>query len=187
MEEDIIQCLETLKRGGIILYPTDTVWGIGCDARNEKAVERIYQIKKRSDSKSLIVLVDNDSMLNKHVSEVPEVAWDMIEFSEKPLTVIYDKAFHLAENVIAPDGSCGIRITTDDFCKKLIHKFGRPVVSTSANISGENTPQNFSDISPEIKNQVDYIVKHRQHDPKKSKPSTIIRIKNNGEFSIIRK
>ena len=114
-ENDIQRCLEVLRKGGVILYPTDTIWGLGCDARNENAVARIYDIKRRSDTKSLIVLVDNENMLLKHVSEVPAVAWDLIEYSERPLTIIYEKAFHLAENVIAQDGSAGIRIAKDDF------------------------------------------------------------------------
>ncbi len=187
MEEDIQQCLEVLRKGGIILYPTDTIWGIGCDARNEKAVQRVFDIKKRSDSKSLIVLVDHENQLNKYVREVPAVAWDLIEFAEDPLTIIYDNAGSLAPNVLADDGSLGIRVCKDEFCKKLIHKLGRPLVSTSANVSGEPAPENFSQISDDIRNNVDYVVKWRQDERKRSQPSKIIKLKTNGEIKIIRK
>lgn len=187
MENDIQKCLEVLRKGGIILYPTDTIWGIGCDAKNEKAVQRIYEIKKRIDSKSLIILVDHENQLNKYVRDVPAVAWDLIELSEKPLTIIYDDGGSLAPNVLAEDGSVAIRVCKDEFCKKLIYKFGKPIVSTSANISGEPSPNNFSEISSEIKIAVDYIVTWRQHENKKSQPSKIVKLKNNGEIKIIRK
>ncbi|MEO8149187.1 MAG: L-threonylcarbamoyladenylate synthase [Bacteroidia bacterium] len=186
MENDIQKCLEVLRKGGVILYPTDTVWGIGCDAKNEKAVQRIFEIKKRTDSKSLIILVDHENQLNKYVREVPAIAWDLIELAEDPLTIIYDDAGSMAPNVFAEDGSVGIRICKDEFCKKLIYKFGKPIVSTSANISGERWPENFSQITDEIKNAVDYVVTWRQNEMKKSKPSKIIKLKVNGEFKIIR-
>jgi L-threonylcarbamoyladenylate synthase len=186
-EEEFRKTIEVLRAGGVILYPTDTIWGLGCDARNEKAVEKTYQIKQRSEAKSLIILLHDEGLLNKHVNEVPSVAWDLIEFSEKPITIIYDKVGGLAQNVTAPDGSCGIRICKDPFCNRLLHKFGRPLVSTSANISGLPAPRNFREISSEIRKAVDYIVGWRQDDMEPSEPSTIIRLKNNGEVTIIRK
>lgn len=187
MENDIQKCLEVLRKGGIILYPTDTVWGIGCDAKNEKAVQRIYEIKKRTDSKSMIILIDHEDQLNKYVRDVPAVAWDLIELSENPLTIIYDDGGSLAPNVLAEDKSVAIRVCKDEFCKKLIYKLGKPIVSTSANISGEPTPQTFDEISDVIKKAVDYVVTLRHHEQKKSQPSKIIRLRNNGEIKIIRK
>lgn len=187
MEEEIQHCLEVLRKGGIILYPTDTVWGIGCDAKNEKAVQRIYEIKKRADSKSMVILVNREDELNKYVREVPAVAWDLLEMSEKPLTIIYDNAGSLAPGVLAADGSAAIRVTKDVFCNKLVYKFGKPIVSTSANRSNQPTPLNFSEISDEIKNAVDYVVKYRQNDMQKAQPSQIISLKSNGQIKIIRK
>ncbi len=163
-ESDIQKCLEVLRTGGTILYPTDTIWGIGCDATNEKAVEKIYALKKRSESKSLIVLVSDDGMLNRFVKNIPALAWDLIDMADKPLTIIYDAAKGIAKNVLAEDGSIAVRKTSDEFCQRLIHKFGKPIVSTSANISGENAPKNFSEVSDEIKKTVDYIVNWRQDD-----------------------
>ncbi len=186
MDADVQQCLEVLRKGGTILYPTDTVWGIGCDAKNENAVKRVYEIKKRSDSKSLIVLIDREEMLNKYVREVPPVAWDLMAYTHKPLTIIYDNAGSLSPNVFAEDGSLAIRVCKDEFCSKLIYKFGRPIVSTSANVTGEPAPKSFNEVSDEIKNSVDYIVKWRQNDLRQAKPSTIIRLKVNGEIKIIR-
>jgi L-threonylcarbamoyladenylate synthase len=187
MDSEIKRALETLKAGGIILYPTDTVWGLGCDATNSNAVEKIFRIKKRNESKSLIVLLDQDIKLNKYVKEVPALAWDLIEFSDKPLTIVYDNVTNMAHNAIAADGSAAIRITKDEFCKKLIYKLGKPLISTSANISGEVSPANFGEIDGEILRQVDYIVGLRQHEKTKSVASSIIKLKNNGEVSIIRK
>ena len=185
-EEDIKQAIETLKAGGVILYPTDTVWGLGCDATNEEAVKKVYHIKQRANANSLIVLVDNEAMLNKYVDQLPEITWDLIDNYEKALTIIYPGARALAKNVINQNGSIGIRITKDEFCKKMIHKFNKPIVSTSANISGEKTPGGFEEISPDIKGGVDYIVKHRQKEFNISPPSTVIRIEMSGEFEIIR-
>ncbi len=186
-EKEFQNCIDVLRSGGTILYPTDTVWGIGCDARNEKAVDKIYAIKKRNESKSLIVLLQNESLLNKYVHEVPGVAWDLIELSEKPLTIIYDKVGGMASNVIAEDGSCGIRICKDEFCNTLLHKFGRPLVSTSANISGKTAPHNYGEISDEIKKAVDYVVDWRQGEHTQSEPSTLIRLRNDGQVQVIRK
>lgn len=187
MDHEIQNCLEVLRKGGIILYPTDTVWGIGCDAKNEKAVQRIYEIKKRADSKSMIMLVHREDELNKYVRDVPAMAWDLIEMSEKPLTIIYDNAGSLAPNVIAADGTAAFRVCKEVFCNKLLYKFGKPIISTSANISGQPTPQNFAEISDEIKKAVDYVVDYRQNDLNKGQPSQIISLKSNGQIKIIRK
>jgi len=186
MKEDLEKSIETLRNGGVILYPTDTIWGLGCDATNKDAIERIYKIKQRSDQKSLLVLLDNPGKIPSYVQEVPEVAWDLIELSEKPLTIIYSDAKNLAQNLIAEDGSIGIRIPEDPFCQKLIQRFKKPIVSTSANISGANAPTNFSEISQEIIDSVDYVVEWRQDDYTKSQASSILKLKNNGEINIIR-
>jgi L-threonylcarbamoyladenylate synthase len=187
MEEEIKNALEVLRKGGTILYPTDTVWGIGCDARNKEAVAKVFQIKQRAEYKSMVTLVCDNTMLNRYVKEVPEVAWDLIETADRPLTIIYPDARMLAENVIAADGSVGIRLIKDEFCKNLIHKFGKPIVSTSANISGEPAPSSFNDIKIDILNKVDYIVNLRQKENNNTQPSTIIKVAMNGEFKIIRK
>lgn len=186
MEEDIKKALEILKNGGIILYPTDTIWGLGCDATNETAVERIYQIKQRSDQKSMLVLLDNPAKIPTYVNEMPDVAWDLIELSNKPLTIIYSDAKNLAKNLIADDGSIGIRISNDEFNQKLIQRFRKPIVSTSANLSGSTSPQNFNEINQEIIDSVDYVVKWKQDDFTKANPSSIIKLANNGEIKIIR-
>lgn len=187
MQEDIKKALEVLKSGGIILYPTDTIWGIGCDATNAEAVKRIYELKKREDSKSMLVLMENPALLDRYVSEVPEVAWDLVEVSTTPLTVIYPQAKNLASNLIAADGSIGIRFTKEAFTSQLLQRFRRPLVSTSANISGEKSPSFFDEISEEIKNAVDYIVEYRQGDRTPSKPSSIIKLGPGGQIEIIRK
>jgi L-threonylcarbamoyladenylate synthase len=186
-DEEFQKCIEVLRSGGTILYPTDTVWGIGCDAKNEKAVEKVYRIKQRNDSKSLIVLLHNENMLNKYVREVPSVAWDLIELSDKPLTIIFDQVGGMAPNVVAADGSCGIRICRDEFCNRLLHKFGRPLVSTSANISGKPTPRNYREISEEILKAVDYVADWRREENAQFEPSTIMKLKNDGQIEIIRK
>lgn len=187
MQEDIKKSIEVLKSGGIILYPTDTIWGIGCDATNEEAVKRIYELKQRDDSKSMLVLLDNPANLQAYVQEVPDIAWDLIDLTDKPLTIIYDDAKNLAANLIAPDGSIGIRITDELFSRELCNRFKKPLVSTSANISGEASPTRFSKISPVIKNGVDYIVKYRQKENIEVKPSGILRLGKNGTIQIIRK
>jgi len=187
MEEDLRNALKVLKNGGVILYPTDTIWGLGCDATHEDAVKRIFQIKQREDSKSMLVLTDNEAKIERLVEKVPDVAYDLIEFSETPLTIIYSGAKNLAKNLIAQDGSVGIRVTKEKFSNKLCEQFRLPVVSTSANISGEPAPQNFDEISDEIKNAVDYIVSYRQKDTSKAKPSSIIKLEPNGVVTIIRK
>lgn len=187
MYDDIKKALEILKNGGIILYPTDSIWGIGCDATNEKAVEKIYKIKKREDSKSMLVLMENPALLERYIDEVPEIAWDLVEIATTPLTVIYPNAKNLAKNLIAEDGSIGIRFTKEAFTAQLLQRFRRPLVSTSANISGEKSPALFDEISEEIKNQVDYIVEYRQDDLTPAQPSSIIKLGVGGQIDIIRK
>ncbi|HAA00650.1 MAG TPA: threonylcarbamoyl-AMP synthase [Flavobacteriales bacterium] len=187
MKEYLEKALEVLKNGGIILYPTDTIWGIGCDAGNPEAVKRIYDLKKRDDSKSMIVLVENTNRITRHVREVPEVAWDLIELSDKPLTVVFDRAYNLAPNLIGEDGSIGIRVCMDEFCNQLIKKLNRPIVSTSANISGQASPRFYNDISNEIRVGVDHIVNLRRNETTISQPSSIIRLKNDGQITILRK
>jgi len=186
MNEDITKALEVLKKGGVILYPTDTVWGLGCDATNAEAVARIYAIKKREDSKSMLVLVDHNGRIESYVREVPEIAWEIIDAAVRPITIIYPGARNLAKNLIAEDGSIGIRISSDEFCGELIKKLGKPLVSSSANISGEKTPSGFSEISEEIKASVDYVVEWRQDDTVKNPPSSIIKLGEGGLFKIIR-
>ena len=184
--DEVKKAVEVMRAGGVILYPTDTVWGIGCDATNPEAVKKVYEIKGRSDSKALMCLVDSDVRLQRYVRNVADVTWDMIELSEKPLTVIFDNVSGLAPNLIAEDGSAGIRITKEEFSKELCFRFQKPVVSTSANISGEPTPQTFDDISDEIKEAVDYVVKYNRQCREKHKPSSIIKMNANGQFTIIR-
>ncbi len=175
-----------MNEGGVILYPTDTIWGIGCDATNEEAVRRVYEIKQRSDSKALLVLVDTSVKVDFYVQDVPNVAWDLIELAENPLTIIYSGARNLAPNLLAEDGSVGIRVTNEEFSQRLCRQFRKAIVSTSANISGQPSPANFSEISDEIKSKVDYIVGYRQDDMGHPKPSGIIKMDKNGVFKIIR-
>ena len=190
-EEDIRQAIETMRKGGVILYPTDTVWGIGCDATNAEAVKRVYAIKQRDDSKALICLVDSDARMQRYFRNVPDVAWQLIdslkESDAKPTTLILDGAINLAENLIADDGSVGIRITNEPFSKELCFRFQRAVVSTSANISGEPAAQNYGDIDPRILEAVDYVCWSRRQEHKPHTPSSIIKLKENGEVEIIRK
>ncbi len=186
LQDEIKNAVEVLRKGGVILYPTDTVWGIGCDATNAEAVKRVYEIKKRADSKALICLVDSESRLCRYVRNVADVTWDMIELSTKPLTVIFDNATGLAENLLAEDGSVGIRVTREEFSKELCYRFQKPIVSTSANISGEPTAMTFDEIDDEIKNAVDYVVRYNQRCKEKHMPSSIIKISASGEFTIIR-
>lgn len=186
MREDIRKACEVLQRGGVILYPTDTVWGIGCDATNEEAVKRVYAIKQRVDSKAMLVLVDSDVKVDYYVQDVPEVAWDLIEYATKPLTIIYDGARNLAPNLLAEDGSVGIRVTSEEFSKQLCFRFRKAIVSTSANISGQPSPACFSEIQDEIKNSVDYIVGYRQDEPAGAKPSSILKLGKGGVVKIIR-
>ena len=200
-EEDIKKAVEVLRKGGVILYPTDTVWGIGCDATNAEAVKRVYAIKQRDDSKALICLVDSDARMQRYFRNVPDVAWQLIDslsvsgdsvdgtekFSAKPTTIILDGAINLAPNLIAEDGSVGIRITQEPFSKELCYRFQKALVSTSANISGEPAAQNYCDIDPRIIEQVDYVCWSRRQEHKPHTPSSIIKLKANGEVTIIRK
>lgn len=186
-QEDIQKAVEVMRKGGIILYPTDTVWGIGCDATNSEAVAKIYKIKHRDDSKALVCLVDSDARLQKYVRNVPEVAWQLIDAVVKPTTLILDGAVNLAPNLIAEDGSIGIRITNEPFSKELCYRFQKAIVSTSVNISGEPAAQNFCDISEELLSAVDYVCFSRRQEHKPHLPSTIIKIGMTGEINIIRK
>lgn len=186
-QEDIQKAVEVIRKGGIILYPTDTVWGIGCDATNSEAVAKIYKIKHRDDSKALVCLVDSDARLQKYVRNVPEVAWQLIDAVVKPTTLILDGAVNLAPNLIAEDGSIGIRITNEPFSKELCYRFQKAIVSTSVNISGEPAAQNFCDISEELLSAVDYVCFSRRQEHKPHQPSTIIKIGMTGEINIIRK
>lgn len=186
MIEDIKKACEVMQAGGIILYPTDTIWGIGCDATNEEAVQKVYELKKRADNKAMLVLIDSTAKLNAYVSDIPDVAWDLINVADKPLTIIYSDAKNLAKSLLAADGSVGIRITNEAFSKKLCEYFRKPLVSTSANVSGELSPANFSEVSDTIKNGVDYIVGHRQDDRTKVQPSGIIKLGAGGLIQVIR-
>jgi len=187
MNNDINKALEVLKSGGVILYPTDTIWGIGCDATNADAVKRVYEIKQREDCKAMLVLMENPNRLNSYVDEVPEIAWDLIEANDKPMTLIYPGAKNLAPNLINSDGTIGIRISNEEFTQNLIQRFKKPIVSTSANISGDPSPANFSEINEELKGLVDYVVEYRQDDFEKASASSIIKIGVGGEIQILRK
>ena len=186
-QEDIKRAIETLRNGGIILYPTDTVWGIGCDATNPEAVKKVYEIKHRDDSKALICLVDSDARLQRYVRNVPDVAWDIFELATKPTTIILDDAVNLAPNLIAEDGTIAMRITQEPFSKELCYRVQKPLVSTSANISGEPAAQNYCDISEELLNAVDYVCWSRRQEHKPHTPSSIIKLEKNGTVAIIRK
>ena len=186
MNEDIKKALEVLKQGGIILYPTDTIWGIGCDATNEEAVEKIYAIKQRDKNQSMLILLDNSGKLQAYIQDVPDIAWDLFDLADKPLTIIFNNAKNLAPNLINSDGTIGIRVTTEDFSRQLCMRFRKPIVSTSANITGQPAPQNFNEIDPEIINLVDYVVEYRQDELYKQTPSSIIKLGSGGEINIIR-
>lgn len=187
MKDDIKKAFFALREGGIIVYPTDTIWGIGCDATNAPAVQRLYEIKQREPEKSMLVLVDSPGMLEAHVAQVPEIAWELLDVNDKPMTIIYPKAKNLAENLPATDGSVGIRLTSDPFCQQLIRRLRKPLVSTSANFSGQPAPAFFSEISPEILEKANYVVRWRQDEQTRAKPSSIIKIGLKNEIQIIRK
>ena len=186
-KEDIKNAIDVMRKGGIILYPTDTVWGIGCDATNAEAVAKVYKIKQRDDSKALICLADSVDRVQRYVRDVPSVAWDLMEIADKPTTVILDGAVNLAPNLIAEDGSIGLRITNEEFSKELCYRFQKPIVSTSVNISGEPAAQNYSDIVPEILQAADYVCWTRRQEHKPHKPSSIVKISPDGQVTIIRK
>jgi L-threonylcarbamoyladenylate synthase len=187
MKDELIKAFDVISKGGVILYPTDTVWGIGCDASINKAVDRIFKIKKRPDRKSLIIMLDQYEKLYQYVDDVPEIAFDLMNSITTPLTIVYPHAKNIAKKLIPDDGSIAIRVTRDEFCRKLISLMNKPLVSTSANISGQPTPLIFSKISPEILNSVDYIVNYAQTRLHQIKPSTIIKFNKKGEYEIIRK
>ena len=184
--DDIEKSLEILQLGGVILYPTDTVWGIGCDAANSISVERIYAIKQRNEAQTMLTLVDGWDMLAGYVDDVPEIAVQLMEKAQRPLSIIYPKAKNLASNLIATDGSIGIRIVQEPFCRQLIKAFGKPLVSTSANISGQPAPGTFNEISGEIKDAVDYIVRWRQDDRQPATASSIVQLNEDGSYRVIR-
>lgn len=185
--DDLNKALETLKNGGLILYPTDTIWGIGCDATNAEAVEKVFALKGRDPQKSLIVLLHNDNQLASYVNDIPDVAYDLIEYTETPLTIVYSNAKNLAPNVIAADGSIGIRIVRHPFCEQLLQRFRKPIVSTSANISGELSPAYFDEISEEVKAGMDYIVAYGRQGNKNNKSSTVMKLDPSGKFEFLRK
>ncbi len=187
MKEEILKCTGILERGGTILYPTDTIWGIGCDATNPEAVSRVYEIKQRMDRKAMLVLVDSVEMISDYVVEIPEMALEILRVNDRPLTIIYPRAVGLAPNLTGEDGSIGIRITSEAFSKGLLQAFGKPLVSSSANLAGQPPPENFSRISPEILSSVDHVVNWRQDERKKSKPSGILKIHLNGQVEVIRR
>ncbi|RVT76609.1 threonylcarbamoyl-AMP synthase [Flavobacterium sufflavum] len=183
---EVHKAYEIIKEGGIILYPTDTVWGIGCDATNAEAIKKIYALKQREESKSMIVLMNGEKMLYNVFKEIPEVAWQILDLSENPTTLVLDQPRNVAANLIAPDNTLAMRLVKEPFCYKLLERMKKPLVSTSANISGQPTPIAFKDISPEIIKGVDYIVNlHR--DKIAGKPSTIIKLTNDSQVKIIRK
>jgi L-threonylcarbamoyladenylate synthase len=184
--EDINQSLITLRNGGIILYPTDTIWGLGCDATNNAAVEKIFKIKSRAESKSLLVLVDSIQMVERYINDIPEIVYELTSVSDSPLTIIYSSGKNLASGVCGEDGSVGIRICNDEFCQELIKRFRKPIVSTSANYSGKPSPENFDSIDKSVMESSDYVVKYRQDDLRKHKASPIIKVELNGTIKIIR-
>lgn len=187
LKDEVAKALKVVQDGGIILYPTDTIWGIGCDATNTEAVKRIFALKQREEAKSMIILLDTDNKLQSYVREVPDIAYDLIEFAENPLTLVMPGAKNISEALIAADGSVGIRVAKYPFCEQLIQRLRKPLVSTSANISGQPSPQNFGEISQDIIEGVDYVVDIDQHDTTLKKPSTIMRLAPDGRFEFLRR
>lgn len=185
--EDLNKALETLKNGGLILYPTDTIWGIGCDATNKEAIEKVFALKGRDKNKSMIILLHSDNQLASYVKEIPEVAYELIEASDRPLTIVYSDAKNLAQNAIAEDGSIGIRIVNHPFCQQLLQRFKKPIISTSANLSGQISSGKFDDIADEIKLGVDYVVKYGQNYDAVGKPSMVMKLDPSGKFEFLRK
>ena len=186
MHPELEKALKVLKRGGLIVYPTDTVWGIGCDATNADAVDRVFALKQRDDSKALICLVSDFRMLEQYISSIPEVAYDILKYADRPTTIVYDQPRHVAENLIAEDDSLGVRITDNEFCRSIIKYLKKPLVSTSANISGQPTPGMFKEIDQAILDGVDYVV-NLDRNKKNDRPSSVIRLKNDGTVQVIRK
>lgn len=184
---DIKNAVEVLRKGGVILYPTDTIWGIGCDASNTEAVQRVYEIKHRADSKALICLVDSANRMQRYFRNVPDVAWELIEYADRPLTLILDGAVNVAPNIVAEDGSLGIRVTKEEFSRQLCYRFQKAIVSTSANLSGEPSPKSFYDIPEEITSKVDYIVQFARGRKSDGRASSIIKLKEDGAVTVIRR
>ncbi len=187
LKDEVKNALDVINQGGIILYPTDTIWGLGCDATNTEAIQKIYTLKQRAQEKSMIILLDTENKLESYIQEVPGIAYDLIEFAENPLTLVMPGAKNISPALIASDGSVGVRVSSHPFCQQLIQRLRKPLVSTSANISGQPSPQNFSQISDEIITGVDYVVNLDQHDLSIKKPSTIMRLEPDGKFEFIRK
>ena len=187
LKDEVAKALKVIQDGGIILYPTDTIWGIGCDAGNNEAVQKIYKLKQRDESKSMIILLDTANKLESYIQEVPGIAFDLIDYAEKPLTLVMPGAKNIAPSLIAADGSVGVRIVKHDFCQQLIQRLRRPLVSTSANISGSPSPQNFGQIAPEIIDGVDYVVDLEQYGMTQKSPSTIMKLAPNGSFEFLRR
>ena len=187
LKEEVAQALKVILDGGIILYPTDTIWGIGCDANNTEAIKKIFALKQRDEAKSMIILLDTENKLESYIQEVPSIAYDLIEYAENPLTLIMPGAKNISPALVAADGSVGIRIAKHDFCQQLIQRLRKPLVSTSANISGRPSPQTFDEVDQAIINGVDYVVNLDQHSTEKKKPSTIMRLNPDGQFEFIRR
>jgi len=187
LNEEVAKALKIILDGGIILYPTDTIWGIGCDATNTEAVKKIYRLKQREESKSMIILLDSENKLESYIKEVPAIAYDLIDYSENPLTLVMPGARNISPALIAADGSVGIRVAKHDFCQRLIQRLRKPLVSTSANVSGNPSPRNFGEIDPEIIAGVDYVVDLEQHSTEQKKPSTIMYLHPDGRFEFLRK
>lgn len=186
MDEDIKLACDVLQRGGVILYPTDTVWGIGCDATNSEAVKRVFAIKQRADHKAMIVLLGDERNLDRYVDDVPEIAYDLVSLSEKPLTIVYDKGINLAPELLGSDGSVGVRVTREEFSCRLCKTFKRPIVSTSANLSGTQAPAIFDEIPDNIKSQMDYVAMTRRDDRQAHEPSSVIRLGCDGSVKVLR-
>jgi L-threonylcarbamoyladenylate synthase len=187
LKEEVAKALKVIQDGGIILYPTDTIWGIGCDATNTEAIKKIFALKQRDEAKSMIILLDTENKLESYIQEVPSIAYDLIEYAENPLTLVMPGAKNISPALIAADGSVGIRVAKHEFCQQLIQRLRKPVVSTSANISGKPSPQTFDEIDQEIIDGVDYVVNEEQHVSEKKKPSTIMRLTPDGQFEFIRR
>lgn len=187
LKEEVAKALKIIQEGGIILYPTDTIWGIGCDATNTEAVKKIFALKQRDEVKSMIILLDTENKLESYIKEVPSIAYDLIEYAENPLTLVMPGAKNISPALVATDGSVGVRIVKHDFCQQVIQRLRKPLVSTSANISGKPSPQKFDEIEQKIIDNVDYVVSLEQHSTEKKKPSTIMRLNPDGRFEFIRR
>ena len=186
MQNTIHEAIQTLKSGGVLLYPSDTIWGLGCDVRNEQAIDKILALKNRPSTKGLIVLISKIEQLSEYVEQVPDLAWDLVEFAEDPLTIVYPKGKNVSPSLLGPDGSIAIRLVKDEFCKGLIYRYQRAIVSTSANLSGEPSPINFAGIAPSIVSGVDGILKNPAGDGPAKKTSKIVQLGLHGDYKLIR-